>query len=122
MNGPLVLVCGSRSWNDADAIRERLAQLPRGARIIHGGARGADRIAATVARSLGIPETAYLPDWIAEPRRAGILRNLVMLDQRPDYVIAFWDGLSTGTGHTVKAARERGIPVEVLAPVPDVKG
>lgn len=111
--GPLVLVCGSRSWRNEGMVRERLVRLPRGTRIIHGGARGADEIAARVARSLGIPERAFLADW-RSGKQAGLVRNLAMLDQLPDRVLAFWDGYSTGTLHTLTVARARGIEVEVI--------
>lgn len=110
----IVLVTGSRSWRHPSLIRERLAKLPPGSSIIHGGARGADMLAATTARALGIPETAYPADWRGRGRSAGIVRNLQMLDKRPDLVLAFWDGASTGTKHTIDAARERDIPVEIV--------
>ncbi len=112
----LVLVCGSRSWSNPVLIRDRLRELPRGARIIHGGARGADTMAALYARALGIPETSYPARWREQGKRAGIIRNIEMLDQKPDLVLAFWDGASTGTGHTVSEANKRGIPVEVVSP------
>jgi hypothetical protein len=38
-----------------------------------------------------------------------------MLDQNPGLVIAFWDGKSRGTAHTIGEARRRGIPVEVVS-------
>lgn len=113
-----VLVCGSRTYHRIPEIGRRLARLPRGSEIIHGGARGADSYAAIYARALGIPERAYPADWRGKGKRAGILRNLAMLDEKPDLVIAFWDGQSTGTKHTIDEARRRGIPVEV---VPDLQ-
>jgi hypothetical protein len=57
-------------------------------------------------------------DWERYKRRAGIIRNLEMLDQEPDLVIAFWDGKSRGTAHTIGEARRRGIPVEVVSADP----
>lgn len=112
----LVLICGSRAWSDPLRIKHRLQQLPRGARIIHGGARGADTTAALYARALGIPEQSYPARWREQGKAAGIIRNIEMLDQKPDLVIAFWDGTSTGTAHTVAEATTRGITVEVVSP------
>lgn len=40
-------------------------------------------------------------------------RNLAMLDEKPDLVIAFQINGSAGTQHTIDQARKRGIPVEV---------
>lgn len=44
---------------------------------------------------------------------AGMVRNNVMLDLRPDIVLAFHDDLarSRGTAHCVREAQLRGIPV-----------
>lgn len=109
-----VLVCGSRSWSRPTLIGKRLAKLPRGTEVIHGGARGADEFAAIYARALGLKETAYPADWRGKGRRAGIIRNLEMLDQNPDLVLAFWDGESRGTQHTIDEAESRGIRVEIL--------
>lgn len=110
-------MCGSRAWKDAETIRRRLAELPRGTTIIHGGARGADRIAGEIAAGLGF-EVAVVPaEWrpggVYNPR-AGYERNAKMLDMEPDLVLAFWIGGSTGTAHTISAAHKRGIPVEVI--------
>jgi hypothetical protein len=109
-----VLVTGSRDWSQHVLLKQRLAELPRGSSIIHGGARGADQSAGQAARALGIPETAYPADWRGKGKAAGIIRNLAMLDTKPDLVLAFWDGQSTGTKHTIDEARRRGIPVEVI--------
>src|SRR5262252_8427844 len=103
-----VLVCGSRSWRDGDTIRTRLRALPRGTTIIHGTAIGADRLAGEIANGLGFA--------VEDDPAAGKKRNLRMLDAEPDLVLAFWDGRSTGTMHTVVNARERSIPVEVVEP------
>lgn len=113
-----VLVCGSRSWADAAAIRIRLASIGYAQRgdvtILHGDARGADRMAARIARDLGMYVKTYPADWQKHGKRAGFLRNITMLDQEPDLVLAFHDGQSRGTQHTIDQARKRGIPVEVI--------
>ncbi len=110
------LICGSRTWENDIAVRDRLRALPVGWTIIHGASRGADQLAAVIARAIGIPEKAYPADWRGKGKRAGIIRNLQMLDENPDLVIAFWDERSTGTKHTIDEARRRGIPVEVITP------
>lgn len=110
----LVLVCGSRSWTRADLIRERLSKLEPGSTVMHGAARGADTLAGTIARSLDFVVEEYPADWRGQGRRAGVIRNLAMLSLGPERVLAFWDGESTGTAHTMTEARKRGIPVEVV--------
>lgn len=116
MKAMTVLVCGSRDWSDRDAIASALSCLPGEhyeIEIIHGGARGADSIAAQEAVKLGFTMRAFPADWQVNGRRAGILRNLQMLDEKPNIVLAFQRGNSPGTQHTINEARRRGIPVEV---------
>ena len=110
-----VLVCGSRTWPSYAIIRARLDRFSRETTtIIHGGAPGADSMAAKAARTLGFKRVIEFPaDWEALGRSAGIQRNLVMLDQQPDLVLAFWSGSSPGTQHTISEAKKRGIKVEV---------
>jgi hypothetical protein len=111
-----IIVCGSRRWHDRDRISARLAQLP-GADdtvVIHGNARGADRIAAQEAQKLGLLVEPHPADWDAHGKQAGIIRNEQMADSGADLCLAFWDGLSTGTHHMIGCARRAGISVEVI--------
>jgi len=109
-----VLITGSRDWTDVETIATRLTLLPAGTMIMHGAARGADRIAARIARSLGLRVTAYPANWARYGKAAGVIRNRQMLDQRPDLVIAFHPDLtqSRGTADCVRDAHRRGIRVE----------
>jgi len=109
-----VLVAGSRTWDRFDIIEQHIAGHPRGTVFVHGAARGADQMAGAVARRLGYAVEEYPADWRGKGKQAGIIRNLEMLDTKPDKVIAFWKDGSTGTGHTVSEAKKRGIPVEVV--------
>lgn len=111
-----VLVCGSRSWADPEPVRRRLALLPKDSTVIHGGALGADTLAGEAAQRFRLEQRVFRPNWRRFGRRAGVLRNLEMLDQEPDLVVAFWDGRSRGTRHTISEAVKRGIRVEVVSP------
>jgi len=114
-----VVVTGSRDFTDRAAIRRALEALTTHANvtIVHGGARGADRIAAEEAERLGFTVEEHPANWKMHGRRAGVLRNLDMLDLGATRVVAFWDGYSRGTGHTIRAAREREMWVTVI-PLP----
>lgn len=97
----------------------KLTELPSehsDVEVIHGDARGADLLAAAAAMRLGFGVRAFPANWKLHGRAAGPIRNLQMLDERPDKVIAFHDGRSRGTQHTIDEARRRGIPVEIVAP------
>lgn len=116
-----VLVCGSRRFPDpftvSLAIDETMRSLAKrwpDAEVIHGGAAGADAMAGAAAERHGLSVRVVHADWERHGKRAGILRNLQMLDEPPDAVLAFWNGQSAGTAHTVTEAKKRGIPVRVV--------
>ena len=104
-----VLVCGGRDYDDEPTIREALGSVPPGAVIVHGDARGADRLSGRVARDIGLEVEAHPADWRAHGRAAGPIRNREMADTDIDIVLAFPGG--RGTADMVAVARSRGIPV-----------
>ena len=106
-------VTGGREFSDAALVRRTLdAWHPR--EIAHGGARGLDSLAQEWARQRGIMMTVYHADWRNEGRRAGPIRNHLMLsDFRPDILIAFPGG--RGTAHCTELAVRMGIEVVVIA-------
>lgn len=110
-----VLICGSRSWTDQDAINYAIFGLPLDSIIIHGAAAGADTLADQAAAMWGLTRYPYPADWAKYGRRAGPIRNQQMLDEGcPDLVIAFRRrGPSPGTDDMIKRARAEGIPVEI---------
>jgi hypothetical protein len=110
-----VLVTGSRDWTDYEPIFDRLSACDAGTVVIEGGAPGADRLASHAAWNLRLDHQRFPADWKKYGKAAGPIRNLAMLDESPDLVIAFQRNGSRGTQHTVDEARKRGIPVEVHA-------
>lgn len=109
-----IVICGSRSWSDAQKIIRVLKQIQHPRMIVHGNAQGADRIAAEIAHKLGFTVKAIPADWEQYGKSAGFKRNIAMLEMEPEIVIAFWDGKSRGTQHTIDQAKDRGIPVLII--------
>ncbi len=109
-----VLVCGGRDWRDAELVESTLDRL-RAARgpfdcLIHGGARGIDRIAGKWARKNGILEWDFLPEWHRAGEHDGSVRNQRMIAEAlPELVIAFPGGL--GTADMVERAKAAGVEV-----------
>lgn len=110
-----LLVCGDRNWTDYMAVlREIESRWPDV--VIEGEARGADRLAANAARTLGIKVLPFPADWTQYGRAAGPIRNRQMLREgRPDEVIAFHANIasSKGTADMVAQARKADIPTTV---------
>jgi hypothetical protein len=112
-----VLVCGSRDWANAALIRVALKHLKKEhgpVTVVHGDCKtGADAFAAQQALLLDLSRDRHVADWRRHGKAAGPIRNLAMLDTKPDLVLAFQRDGSRGTQHTIDEARKRGIPVEV---------
>lgn len=110
-----VLVCGSRKWEDYDAIEKRLKLLSKHTVIIEGEAPGADRMARRIAQRLGMVVAPFPAHWDEFGPAAGPIRNQQMLDEgKPNLVLAFGLPGGTGTKDMVARARNAGIPVEEL--------
>ena len=115
-----VLICGARDWTDFERILLRLKELARSTNepifIIQGGAKGADTISRQCAEILKMNVIEFSADWEKYGKKAGPLRNIQMLNEKPDLVLAFHRNLleSKGTAHTVREAKKRKIPVEVI--------
>lgn len=114
----VVLVCGDRNWDDYDTIRRELKKLPKGSVIIHGGCRGADKIAGEVAMELGFKVIAFPAEWDKYGKSAETIRNAKMLEEiRPDVVLTFHDDLerSKGTKDIAYRAAKEQIMVKVIS-------
>lgn len=109
-----MLVVGSREFSELERVREFVRALPAGTTVISGGARGVDKTAIEEALSLGLGAEEHLAEWDKYGKRAGYLRNEQMVLSKPDFCVAFWDGKSCRTMHTINLCREHGIPVEVI--------
>lgn len=111
----IALVCGSRDWPSPWFVTAKMIQLvPPDWLVLTGGARGVDAVAHMEAVRLGYATKVMPADWDRHGKRAGILRNLAMLDEGPAKVLAFSLNGSKGTAHTIHEARRRGIEVHVF--------
>jgi len=104
-------VVGSRSFDNKARLAEVLAEYSP-SEIISGGAQGADTLAAEWAREHAIPVREFLPDYARYGRAAPLKRNVLIVDNA-DLLIAFWDGSSRGTKHTIDRAQEKGVKVRI---------
>ena len=81
--------------------------------IVSGGAKGIDMIAKNYANRNGIVYTEFLPKYDLYGRGAPIKRN-EEIALYADEAIAFWDGKSKGTEHTIKLFKKLGKEVRVI--------
>lgn len=104
-----VVISGSREYTDFDAFANKLDDVLKVTRtksrirLFEGGARGIDKLALQYAIMRGIRKERFEADWDTHGKKAGILRNIEMIDAA-DMVVAFWDGQSRGTKHAINYA------------------
>ena len=127
-----LLVTASREWCDRQrmrasflAVQEWLGAPAAAMGIVHGDARGGDRMADNIAaelRWMRDPVPCTRDEWARYGRSAGHRRNARMIRRRA-YVgcVAFPLGLSAGTRGCMVAAADAGIRVWTRGdlPLPD---
>jgi hypothetical protein len=96
-----------------DAVREYVLALPTDTIIISGGARGVDTVATMTACFRNLKFEIFYPDWKRYGKSAGFIRNEQIV-KAADKVVAFWDGKSKGTAHSIKLAKQYGKPIEII--------
>lgn len=139
-----VLVTGSRTWDDRQAVADALLDAWHDATqviseqvqftVVHGDCpTGADAMAKQWAIENGVFHVAVPADWAApcdatctpEHRKvssrhgdycplAGHRRNQLMVDMGADLVLAFHRSNSRGTADCIRRAKKAGIPVRIL--------
>lgn len=113
-----VLVCGGRRYGERATVFDALDRIHTSepiSIIIHGGAPGADRLAAAWATGRCVSSVCVPADWERFGRGAGPMRNTAMLvDWTPDLVVAFPGG--AGTADMVGKAERGGIRVMRMWP------
>lgn len=110
----LVLITGSRDWDDEARVIQAVGEIDRRAgrgTLLHGDARGADRIAAEAARCLGWELEAVPAQWDLYGRSAGPRRNAEMVARKPDICLAFIKNHSVGASHCADLAEKSGVMV-----------
>ena len=116
----IVIVTGSRTFNDYNKIKETMDSLTRPFALWHGGAQGADELAGIWASLYDVPVRVWLPDWATLGKRAGVVRSAAMCDGAPpgSLVVAFIKrpiSASPGTAACIKAAKRAALRVKEVA-------
>lgn len=119
-----ILVCGSRHFDDWGLLCQTMdraipyeldGQNYDATTIIEGGAKGADFLARVWAKYMDVPFVEYPADWKTHGKAAGPIRNQQMLvEGKPDMVIAFLAPNSRGTKHMIEIAQKANIPVNII--------
>lgn len=123
-----VIVTGCRDWSDREAVFAALDSVTGPASsfedvmIVHGACTdydtgelsGADRWADEWSKERHSALETHPADWRRYRKAAGPIRNKKMALLGADLCIAFWDGMSPGTGDMISEAIKSGIPVRIV--------
>lgn len=108
-------VVGSRSGISQTTVSSQLDKLKDElniTEIISGGAYGVDTMAETWAMRNDIALTVFPAKWELYGKSAGYKRNVLIVDAC-DKLVAFWDGKSKGTLHSINIAKKQNKLYEI---------
>jgi predicted Rossmann fold nucleotide-binding protein DprA/Smf involved in DNA uptake len=109
-------IVGSREFTDYSIVQKVLDEHNIYiVEIVSGGARGADSLAARYAEENAIVLVEFLPDYDKYGKKAPFVRNKLIVDNS-DIIIAFWNGISRGTKHSIDYATSKKKKV-IIVPV-----
>ncbi len=109
-----IAIVGSRDYHDMRRVIRYVKSLPPDTIVVSGNARGVDQMSEETARSCGLEVISIPARWEREDgttdRSAGYKRNIEIIEQ-VETVIAFWDGKSKGTLHSITEAAKHDIRI-----------
>lgn len=107
-------IVGSRNFNNKELFERVLdTYKDRATLVVSGGARGADQMGESWAKSNNIPVKIHYPEWEKYGKKAGFLRNQLIIEDC-DECVAFWDGKSNGTKNSIFISEKLGKKVNVV--------
>lgn len=107
-------IIGSRTFQNYEMLKIVCDRLIRSTdTIVSGGASGADILGKQYAIDKKLNYIEFPADWNKYSKRAGFIRNQTIVDNS-DFIIAFWDGVSNGTKHSIDLAKLDKIPTLII--------
>jgi len=120
-------IVGTKSYNDYDKFLEVIHNIldvysiVPGC-IISGGAKGVDTLAEDYAKEFEIKPKIFPAEWTNASgiydKGAGMKRNALIIENA-DFVVAIWDGKSSGTKNSIKRAKNLNKPLVIYNYIED---
>lgn len=116
----ILAIVGSREFHQGGDLFTRgicdvLEQWGLPQKVVSGGARGADTLAAQWARANHLPLQEFRvtsEDWKKWGKGAGIRRNADIIEAAT-HVLAFPSRFGSGTQNSIQRAKRRGLPIVI---------
>ena len=130
-----IAIVGSRNFKNDHLIHQKIIGYFYGNPVHHdfvsGGANGADKMAekwidylndekyityrnpnSKLPKRQKTKKIIFKPDWNKYGKKAGFIRNQQIVNEA-DKIIAFWDGKSKGTKHSIDLEIKAGKPIDI---------
>lgn len=114
MNTKTVIISGTRTINDYDALDQAIKSSPWYGHIdtvFVGDAKGVDSLAVRWCKNNGITYRVFRADWSTWGKAAGPERNATMCLEGGEALILLWDGESKGSKNMKRMAKHYQIPI-----------
>ena len=108
-----IAIVGSRSFSNYSLMKDECSFISKEDTIVSGGAKGADSLAKLLSEDIGCKYIEYPAQWDKYGKSAGYRRNVDII-QRADVVMAFWDGESKGTKHSIELAEKHNRLLKII--------
>jgi hypothetical protein len=113
-----IAVVGSRGYSDYDEFLNKISHYTKNIKepitFVSGAASsGADNLIAKFCREHDIPIIEFKADWERYGKSAGMKRNIFIIE-KADFVLAFWNGVSKGTLHSIGLAKKMKVPLRIV--------
>jgi hypothetical protein len=109
-----IAIIGSRNFTNYKLLQEILEQYqPKITLVVSGAAKGADSLGEKWALENNIQTLIFPADWNQYGKRAGFIRNEDII-KNCDCCVAFWDGESKGTKHSLSLCKKYNKPVKIV--------
>lgn len=111
-----VIIAGGRNFENYLLLKlkcDKILKNTTDIQIVSGGSKGADLLGERYARERHYLVKRFEADWDKEGKAAGPIRNTKMAEYA-DYLIAFWDGKSTGTKDMIYKATANNLIVRII--------
>jgi hypothetical protein len=109
-----IAIIGSRTFNDYELLKKTLEPYKsKITTVVSGAAKGADSLGEKWALKNNIQTFIFPADWEKFGKRAGYIRNEDIIINC-DCCIAFWDGLSKGTSHSISLCEKYNKPYKII--------
>lgn len=112
-----VIIAGSRHFTNYNFVKQHCdfyLKDQQDVEIISGNAKGVDTLGEKYSLEVLSKEATKFPaDWKKHGLAAGFIRNKEMAIYA-DALIAFWDGMSKGTGNMIKLAKKYNLKIRIV--------